>query len=409
MDQQAKRRKIMLPDDIEPDVHVTYPLSIGTATPADMVRLTESLRFEESDVLCNVFYMRLSAKTNRFYVVRNPQGAVLACAMPASWTDEHQQARPPKSFTSRDKLDIDWMPDLFWTHPAARDENLDCSLYHAMEKLAIKEGQSHFNIVALNHHKQFWRSLGFIPEPEMADVVNVIRRNLGFDEAILSIKPSISRYCKVLAVEKSSYFDDPIPPILEVTVRRSLQSQQLKELPTFNGQESLEVLVGLTLFTRYASVCKITRATFCNGMLEFENTLCLPLPNSDREEKVHIAAFIYNEDHAQLSVPTLVHFDELPPHQLQGALFVRKFLVSRRLVDMWSFYLGATVMLDKTAIPRGMPGIHHQTPSHFPHLQFLPKDIVWLIGEYTSQYLPPVHDPSQNIFEPWSAELQPIF
>jgi hypothetical protein len=144
-------------------------------------------------------------------------------------------------------------------------------------------------------------------------------------------------------------------------------------------------------------------------MLEFENTLCLPLPNRAWEEKVLTAAFIYNEDHAQLSVPTLVHLDELPPHQLQGALFVRKFLVHRRLVDMWSFYLGATVMLDKTPIPRGMPGIQHQTASHFPHLQFLPKDIAWLISEYLPQFLPPVHDPLQNIFEPWSAELQPIF
>jgi hypothetical protein len=380
-------------------------MTVGTPTEADMERLTDSLRFEQSDLACQIFWLRVSTQTGRLLTVRNVDGHILACAMPASWTDQHLERAG--SAVTLDAQGLDWCPDLFWPHPAARDTGLNMILFKILQQIAIAEGQSHLHVTAVPGAEDFWRSLGFVPEREMADSVTHIRQSLQLDKAILHTNLYSNRFCKVVLPREA--FHALEDPILEAAAKQSLGPAELQNMPAFSNADSLEVCACLTVFTHQSSIGQLARATFSNDMLELSQTLCLPIPNSDAPERVFLAVFIYKPEHPELSTPKLVHLDPFPTHQLQGALFLRKFRVSLQPVTMWSYYKGVTRMITHAAIPRGLPGINHQMAFQVPQLaDFFPKEIANIIGQFTAQYLPPIHNQSANKYEAWSAILQPI-
>lgn len=402
----------------EPGVCLTYPLMVGTAKQCDMERLEASLQFEDSRFVGNIQWLRNAVWWNRLYVITNADGAVLACTIP--------------ELCYYDKKAIyrlqDWSPLIMWVHPVARRAHLGKAMFRVLELLAIADGQSSLIIDVLIGSEPFWESLGFVSDDDMA--CNV-RQILGIDRQTLlgHKRKSISHLkplCQVLLSEP-----DPESNCDELSDLVSAHQSILCEKRAV-GKEAfvcsrLEVAAFLTLFVPHddaaLSVGIMEFATIEQNIMELKNTVCLPMPvgsgTDSGTDGIAMAVYILptkNTDRSQLSSPTLVHFAYFAyfredVERLNGAVFIRKFILLKQSGILYHGYHGATGIRPNTPLAPTLRGINFarwKSPRVLQLDTFLPRNIIHLVEEYTAQFLPPIHCPNQDKFEPWIAELQPL-
>jgi hypothetical protein len=394
------------PHAVEPGVHLTYPLMVGTAKACDMERLQI---FEDEGILYNLDILQEAANVNRLFVVTNSDGVVLACIIP--------QVQNWASY-GFEKLE-DWSPGILWVHPAVRRTQLGTLLNTVMEQFAIAEGQSHLRISVVSGAEPFWQSVGYVSCNEMADSITLVRQKFLLEKAILNPrKRDLEQFVKVLI----SNTDSDTSELAELAAKyrpalcKSLNSSAeiRAEILDCSEIDDLQVVACLTVYRDTSPFGVLEFATLDDGILEFKNTVCLPIPHHEREKMI-LAVHILpcsKTDSQQLSSVKLVHMEFVHRDEFQGALFTRKLLIENPndRGTYWNQFPGPDQIRINAAIPRGLPGISDAQARRTPNLDFFfPKEISNIIGEYMSQYLPPIHDQAVNKYEAWSAELQPIF
>lgn len=377
---------------------VLYPLTLGTATPDHIALIREAVIGA-----CGQFGFLHRLEVNRTLVVTNRDKAVVAFGFPTTYN--YMRAWQVQ----------DWSPSFLWVHPQARRQGLGTALYRVFEQLVVTHGQSVMYVEVHNETQAFWRAQGFV-DGETVDYNNACIR-----ERVLSPREEPPRpqanecFYKVLAVP-SPRGSEELSELAELY--REQLCAPISSADIHDGdlatQRHLPVAAFAVLFTfKKLSVGVLEYAQVDDGCIEFQSTVCLPLPNSSLADHLcMLAVFVVptsQTDSAILSTPTLIHMKLISydNDQARGVLFLRRIMVSLRsnyftnsnyqgafgvrLNDPWSFGHSGICNPTKLAV---IPAI----AARFPAI------VAELIASYAAQYVP--HSKSQPNTEPWSTDFQ---